>query len=673
MGETCASRGDPMPWATPRPPRESRTGPVRAEWRRLPPWGRSGLWRIAEGLADADEARRLRIRLEAWRRRCRTQARLAEAMGSVKWSFWSRPDDDGRVRLEGVDLVDEHGAVARVDLSPDASHGTWIVEDQRADPSRERDRLATCGYGWVAYGASDGVSRMRPVSCGSLVCPHCLDARRRRRVERLAPRLQALVEAGCTLVLATRTQRARRPDEQPVELVDGRLTVAAGSATGGEPLADALARLDATERGVRRSGRWVPAPAWTPTQGEPCGAKGPAGTVRVVRVTGPTGHSFPVAEGDGWRKVRARDGWASAVVAEVRGVEATQRAPGGGLRWHVHQHSVCALAGGVDADDWHRWTVARWVEAAGNKPDGKPDAETTGQDTRIVSGDVSKAARQAVKYPGKVAEMTRAGVCEFVAVFKTRKPTQVRGALHGASGIAADAVAASAHPSPIVNRLSQALAQPVAAEAAREAARPRYVGDWWQSRGPMSSPVTRGRAATWRRVPEVLSLRRDDVTFVTVEGLPLMVARGLVGLTAADGCVVDIPQTVLDDFREHVTEAESLRKLPDGPHHTSGGRAGTGLDSSGNVDRGVNRREFDGQFQDLPGRLAQGIGKGIGPGVRRDAPLNQSASQDGHYRGVRLDDDGPVRLRYVGGRLVRCHGVDPNDGRGVRRAFGDDV
>jgi hypothetical protein len=425
----------------------------------------------------------------------------------------------------------------------------------------------------------------------------------------------------------------------------------AGTATGGERLADAVHRLDASDTALRRSGAWVQAPPWVkplaPIEARSC----PAGTVAAYRSVGPTGHTGTIAlTPDGWM-TRARDAWASAVVAEIRAVEATQRSPRGRLRWHVHQHTVLAVAPGLAWDDVARWVVDRWLSVSDGSGAGAQRAR------RIEGWEIEKQIRQTIKYPGKISDMTAPGMVEFIAVWKGRKPVQVRGALHGSSRIAAlsrghaemiaDLPATAdrdvAHPIPLVDQLASVMAS----EIERDRESPVAVGEWQADTGAGWAPVDRADAPGWSETVDLEVAPYDlALPVVRILGIPAIVARGVVGIGVIDGAESGTPGW-WSGWWSGVVGGEDPECLgephKDPPHFgvEGGPGGGGGVDHAGDVDRGFNLGKPNTQGKDRCVLRLNHVERPIVPLVGTVARLDHRTGEDLDHPGVGLDHDRP--------------------------------
>jgi len=307
-----------------------------------------------------------------------------------------------------------------------------LREDWLADPSRAGGKVGGCANAWGVRPHRDGVWKAGPVSCGCGLCPLCTTTAVAVRRDEWTHELEQLVSHGYHVVLLTRTRPADVAPESPVPVV----WTAADTA------------------------RWGPCP-W-PTADE-CGPDERAG----LAVPGETLGQAWDALAASWRRVldsrRAvlwlgqaiprREWWARTVVCQLDAVEGTQVVTGQdgratGLRWHVHGHSVVVLdpqaivpARDTFTDDagrvvlradcpWMRCYLAAWSRES----EGSRDAA---QHAALVSVGGPEAIRNAlhevIKYAGKLSEMSTAGIVEWLATTKGRRPHRAGGTLHGAT------------------------------------------------------------------------------------------------------------------------------------------------------------------------------------------------------------------------------------------------
>lgn len=420
-----------------------------------PPWldaaRRAALRRGAAGETAAREIRR-------WDRLDRYGAAVADALdGATPYVVEPRgltpsgaaAEADGiplevgrgwiRAAVEAVELGD--GQVVTVD----GARG--LRDDWLADPERSAARVRGCRRTWCVAAGPGGRSAI-PLTCGDTVCPYCTVQRTAPRRSGLAAALRAYRAAGCTVVMLTRTRRACSGDGLVVWTDADRArwgpcphpTAAAagytaGAAVPGETLSEAWGELAAASRAMidgRAMVKW------------------------------------------GGAEVERRAWWRDTVLAHVDAIEATQvrtRWSGKGpdrrrvvdaLRWHVHGHQIVILAPGVVGPRDVRSEVVRshrdgrggrrrrvlagscawwrtWRRAWASEIDAADAAQHA-----IVIDDDDQALAEVLKYPGKLAEMTTAGVVEWLASAKGRRPQRCAGALHRSTSLGVTAAAAAA-------------------------------------------------------------------------------------------------------------------------------------------------------------------------------------------------------------------------------------
>lgn len=405
---------------------------------RLPPWhdSASAAARRHLGTEDGEAAAR---EVARWERMRTYSARVCASLAGASVVEWGHTlDADGehqrtpsgmaRVSAQLVRLAD-----GQVVSCPEARD---LREDWAADPVHTLARLQGCGEAWPVAPTPQGW-RAHPLTCSCSLCPLCVSMAAGERREVWTETLIDLARRGYTIVLMTRTRRARQGEGHPV--------------------------------------------VWT----EQDDARWPRPAVPLARDTAPhpeLGHVGAACPGeslgsawdalsDGWRRVidsrqlvtwrgaaiPRRSWWAQTVVAQLDAIEATQvRVEGDAtvLRWHVHGHTILALAPGVievERDTVRRWVGdadarrGRWAAKLSDSCDwwstwldawtGEVDAEERPQDAEVVGADgccdVAKALREVVKYPGKLSEMTDAGIIEWLATVKGRRPLREGGTLHG--------------------------------------------------------------------------------------------------------------------------------------------------------------------------------------------------------------------------------------------------
>ena len=390
------------------------------------PWDearRSSPGFLAAAHAVEDHGVKPRHRILAARRVLAERDRLRQAERvSAAFAALSRPvhrlhlgaDNRRRKALVEVEL-----AGVRVRL-----HGRPLPEAWQVEVAAVAGAVRACCGAWGAV-ASPGLAlaSWRPLRCGLVICPMCSHARRARRSEALAAALEPVVATGRYAVLHWTSTQPTRPgggavalgEGEALELADpqrraepGELAHAVGD---GEPLGEAWQRLAASLR------------AWTQRRGEVGGA----------------------------------------VVAEIRGLEATQRAPTrrgcpATLRWHVHAHRLLivrvealqdaeiegeivagrtrwTLTGGA----WRAAALARWREVSEGATDEAQRIRVIAVPGRVEveAGRLRAALRQTIKYSGELSTMTQAGVVEFLSAVKGLRPVRLAGVLDGAAGAGA--------------------------------------------------------------------------------------------------------------------------------------------------------------------------------------------------------------------------------------------
>lgn len=129
-----------------------------------------------------------------------------------------------------------------------------------------------------------------------------------------------------------------------------------------------------------------------------------------------------------WRRMMdhraVRDVWRSSVVGYLRGREVTGRSKRSSVRrWHAHLHVVVILEQGVPSD----WIVPAWLRVASG-------ASVRAQHVAdIAPDDARRALGEALKYPGKLGDMSDEQLWEYWLVTRGTKPVQVGGVVHGAT------------------------------------------------------------------------------------------------------------------------------------------------------------------------------------------------------------------------------------------------
>lgn len=375
------------------------------------------------------------------------------------------PSGIARVAVVGVQLGD--GAVV---ACPDARA---LREDWTADPARAHAAVSRCASAWALRPHRDGQWRAGPLSCDCSLCPMCVSARIAQQRREWTHELRELVAAGHHLVLVTRTRPADVAPAEPVDVVwtaadadrwgpcpwpthdaPGAIVPGVGSACPGETLGAAWDALATATRALQDA------------------------RVRVM-----------------WRgeAIQRRDWWSQTVVASVDAIEATQvRTDDAGqveaLRWHVHGHALLVLEPGAilstdtTTDDagrvvlspsceWWRAYLASWRgEVAG--------ALDPAQHAALISAadDVDSAIRETVKYPGKISEMTAAGVVEWLSTAKGRRPQRAGATLH--AGTRRGRAARAARRLTELRDL-EALGEQRAADEVRELLRAQLGDDAW--------------------------------------------------------------------------------------------------------------------------------------------------------------------------------------------------
>jgi len=269
-----------------------------------------------------------------------------------------------------------------------AARGRFVTARWAVTPEKIVRRLSGCGRVKIA-GRKGERAQVVTGWCDHRLCPMCAQRRRQKEVLNWEAPMRELAAAGCSLVFATTTHRAEVGDG-PLALLEGeriptcqRRAVGEeiGTATGGESLGAAFDRIQGSMRAVVQSRAY-------------------------------------------------RDVYAAEVVGELLAYEATQSAKkGGGYRWHVHVHRLVALASEVDPHEWWSRWCDEWTRHA--------DATVQGQQMSVLPnrpGEVERALRQVLKYPGKMDTMTAAGLVEFAAATIGRRWRDIRGALRKDGG-----------------------------------------------------------------------------------------------------------------------------------------------------------------------------------------------------------------------------------------------
>ena len=536
----------------------AREDPVPGETRRAPPGWKGWLREIGAALMapDTDTETQERGRVSAlcvmahrrrWREQDAIVRELRRTLPTQAPIMAHFTDADGRdlVRTEGA-AVELDGECHFLELMPPLTREERELRDRHGQVVTPRGRwlpvkwgayfpelaghLATCRRGWVPQVRADGSTVEVPHGCKSIVCPVCNHERRQDKIRAVLPEVEALLRAGCSVVMATNTQRTRPGEPETASLAVTarerrehglhpcqRPRGATVRPVAGETLGEAWDRLDRALDVHRRSSGQVP-------------------------------------DGDG---ETYRERWRAEVLGEVIGYEVTGyagKAPRGRrvLRYHAHAHRLIVLAPWVDPETWAAFWSARWVEVA--------DAGSSGQHHRVIAdgrrpaelqlAKVAHAIRQVLKYPGKLDTMTTAQRLDFYASMKGRRPYRVRGIFHGADRRRQELLGALLAEGSIddpwreldadgLGAARRELAASIGSRVERKLAKPRAVCAWATRDGSGKlRPVTRGRAATWRHprtlyaVPLRGYLEPQEqerlAPLGAVVGAPVDVARGIV-------------------------------------------------------------------------------------------------------------------------------------------------
>jgi hypothetical protein len=416
---------------------------------KLPPWHNHAR---QVGQAGGERGEAGRREAGRWQRMREYSGRVVAALtGARVIETEDRGQTDSgaqRVAVTGVQLGD--GSIVHV---PDAR---GLREDWAADPETTVGRLAHCAEVWPVRPTAAGW-KASPHTCGVGICPLCASLRVAEKRALWTGSLQALAEQGYHVVLMTRTRR----------VVDGDAPVVwteADRARWGpcphETHDDATTHPGADEDAAHMSAPEALAHlalgVGYPVPGETLGSAWDdlsAGWRSVL-------DGRDVVDWQG-RRLARRTWWARTVVAQVDAMEATQvRTDGDGraaaVRWNVHAHTILVLdptALDLDRDTeviqvpsqhadrpdrtvrrvrgdaaWWRVWLSGWL--------GVVDAEEAPQDARVISargnpGEMAAAIREVVKYAGKLSDMTDAGIIEWLATTKGRRPHRAGGTMHG--------------------------------------------------------------------------------------------------------------------------------------------------------------------------------------------------------------------------------------------------
>lgn len=396
--------------------------PVRGEVRRAPADWQTTLDTIADTSRPIVERARLAREVAATRRRWRDADDVIAALDTMDasdgWAFTSpgrTRDEQGHRMAAQLRSVVVGGVTCTI-------NGRWLPLKWRAEPKVAAAKMRRCEQTYQRVARESGNLDWQAHTCNQVSCPVCTYRRAGLSAPRTARAIAEYVKAGCTIVHLTSTQRVGfgdgpvvLTDAEAACMVDGAPWINAtrhtdtdpnnpGTPTGGEHLDDAWARLDASLRASK------------------------------------------------WEGTEYRHEWARHVLAEVRGIECTGRDPvSRRLRWHVHAHRLLILSpeteiettdeteGGerrtfVTGGEWWDGWIKRWCAVS-------EGADPKGQKCRVVarpgdtSGDLLRACRQTLKYPGKVSSMTAAQRCEYLAAVKGRHPHQMCGDFHATNGI----------------------------------------------------------------------------------------------------------------------------------------------------------------------------------------------------------------------------------------------
>lgn len=532
-------------------------GWVRDEHHRAPP-GWSDRLRLLRDYAagravpaDGESLEGLRCRVErtaigvlAQRRRWRTADRMVRALREAESPRWERTrvqsvDGDGQLvdgsRL-GLASVEWRGVTVPL-------HGRPLPDHRRAHPAATAARLAGCRRRWLIHARRSGAACEVPLCCDDPLCPDCMDTRAGQRRDRDTGAIVHLAHARCPVLFMTltlRNDRRRARDLGPVVLTDEDL----------EHWPDLVEHHRRATAGDRV--------AYT-TGGESLSSR-----VRAVETC--------------WRRLidsrRHRPWWDRHVLGYRLGIETTARAtdrrgqPYGRLGWHVHLHLVLVLRpSGVDPRDVADELCERWASIASDLGEC---AERAAQDVQVIADGsgaldeaaLSRAVAQALKYPGKVADMPAGCIWEFAAALRGRTLHRPGGLLHSATraGALARAVAVC-ELAREGRRAEDEQGRPLSPDDALAACRRWGITDESGARQALAAevgPPLVGRAIlAWRSIVAVDDVGEDGdpdpIAGVLVrlhEGRAYVVTRARLRMWARAGAVLHLalaPPGTIDD------------------------------------------------------------------------------------------------------------------------------
>lgn len=395
------------------------SSPAHREAKRAPKGWSAMLATMADSSAKTPERVFAAKVVLATRRRWKQQDRIGRALRlmdgeGVTYDVVNEVEP-GMDRGQGT-VVKPVSSVRRVTIEGVACDvdGRAMRGDRSADLRKAQEAMDLCGKVWREHVRADGSSVYVPWHCGQKICPVCQWRQATEAARVMVDVVMAAVDMGCPVVHGTTTRRCKA-GQGPVVLTDREASL---TREDGRPFFDVTR---ATVQGTATGGTSL-LETWE--------------GLKNLLATAETGR--------GYRQEHRR-----YVLAELRGIESTQRNEAGEVRWHTHAHRLFILAPGTElvheTDEegrtwvvggawWDGW-VARWTSIA--------DATIQGQKARVVWApgldldrqEVERGVRQTLKYAAKLSDMTRAGIAEFLAVAKGLHNHQRKGVLNASRGL----------------------------------------------------------------------------------------------------------------------------------------------------------------------------------------------------------------------------------------------